>query len=705
MAGSQGNVTANQSQGAAVEVTPNIIRPHSGGSRSTEGTGLESSGGGAMMVEVAVGQRGVKRDHTRMMSWVDESSPSVVEVADDVPVGIVSCPAEDGTAAQQDAPVAGESPIVDSAMGVDVESIALLVEGARDKVMGELGDGAGLSRSAGKSNTPEWEVVQGAMFPPATGDGGVVSSGGQELVSAHPVMVPGGDDDVESRGDTHQHTIRNMRCPGEASMDGNAVKVSMVDAFAGTGLIGHLFATKPVSRQTGLALVWDVAAVCEKAECPRQWLQHLHPGVLMGGDAESLEEGWRSWTRDMLPPLCVLVTGGTPCPPFSKAGPQRTHRDPRSRLLRDPVDMAVKFGMPWVMQENVAPLIDDDKLGLSHGCYSALLEYAAERGYHPIMAHTVRDADFGGFSCRDRAFILLEHKSVSESLGPPEPPPQPAPIITRSKVRQVLMPTEQVAHLLLPNQEMTLMPSIEWDSKWPVRLGTVTWQCDEVEPGAMVTLKQRVWSEGNYGCVKAWYVQKLDFSEKGFRVTDEYRKCVTTIPSHGGKRFVTKADVTSIVRRKAEVFAVDGIAHSMTAYYEYPRCGIMLIMDDRFEGAQVRPLHIRESWQVQSLPLQWCDELVGMGVSEAHIAALAGNCIAATSLVPHVQYTHDRISRYFEAMAVLPTKGVPWMHPGSVVQPKACRVILVPVMRSSVSRTWWCSRQVVISRSLVQPCK
>jgi hypothetical protein len=70
-----------------------------------------------------------------------------------------------------------------------------------------------------------------------------------------------------------------------------------------------------------------------------------------------------------------------------------------------------------------------------------------------------------------------------------------------------------------------------------------------------------------------------------------------------------------------------------------------------------------------------------MGVSEAHIAALAGNCIAATSLIPHVQYTHDRISKYFEAVAVLPTKGVPWMHPGSVVQPKACRVILVPVMQ------------------------
>jgi len=297
------------------------------------------------------------------------------------------------------------------------------------------------------------------------------------------------------------------------------------------------------------------------------------------------------------------------------------------------------------------------------------------------MAHTVRDADFGGFSCRDRAFILLEHTSVSESLGPPEPPPQPAPIITRSKVRQVLMPREQVAHLLLPNQEMTLMPSIEWDSKWPVRLGTVTWKCDRVEPGAMVTLKRKVWSKANYGYVKAWYVQKLDFSEKGFRVTDEYRKCVTTIPSHGSKKLVTEAEVTSILRREAEVFAVDGIAHSMTAYYEYPRCGIMLIMDDRFEGAQVRPLHTRESWQIQSLPLQWYDELVGMGVSEAHIAALAGNCIAATSLIPHVQYTHDRISKYFEAVAVLPTKGVPWMHPGSVVQPKACRVILVPVMQ------------------------
>ena len=80
-------------------------------------------------------------------------------------------------------------------------------------------------------------------------------------------------------------------------MDGSAVKVSMVDAFASAGLIGHLFATKPASRQTGLSLVWDVAAVCEKAECPRQWLQHPHPGVLMGGDAESLEEGWRSLMR------------------------------------------------------------------------------------------------------------------------------------------------------------------------------------------------------------------------------------------------------------------------------------------------------------------------------------------------------------------------------------------------------------------------
>lgn len=171
--------------------------------------------------------------------------------------------------------------------------------------------------------------------------------------------------------------------------EGFHVKLGTIDAYAGTGLVGHLIEHEVSQKGEYGApdITWEVTAMCENDAKPREWLQHLysvriagersqhdHSKVLLAGDATSSTLGWKAWSKGMLPPHTVLVTGGTPCPPFSKAGPQRTYNDPRAALMHDPLDMAVALGLPCIVQENVAPLVDEDATGKSHGCLTRLIE-------------------------------------------------------------------------------------------------------------------------------------------------------------------------------------------------------------------------------------------------------------------------------------------------------------------------------------------
>ena len=146
--------------------------------------------------------------------------------------------------------------------------------------------------------------------------------------------------------------------------EGFHVKLGTIDAYAGTGLVGHLL-EHGVSHKGEYGapdITWEVTALCENDVKPREWLQHLydvriagersqhdHSKVLLAGDATSSTLGWKAWSKGMLPPHTVLVTGGTPCPPFSKAGPQRTYNDPRAALMHDPLDMAVALGVPYIL--------------------------------------------------------------------------------------------------------------------------------------------------------------------------------------------------------------------------------------------------------------------------------------------------------------------------------------------------------------------
>jgi hypothetical protein len=204
----------------------------------------------------------------------------------------------------------------------------------------------------------------------------------------------------------------------------------------------------------------------------------------------------------------------------------------------------------------------------------------------------------------------------------------------------------------------------------------VHWTTNGVVPGAKVELRRRVWSKFKQQYVQYWYVQMIDFTPTSFQVTDEVRKGPTVLTK------VTPADVKGApLLRKAEVFSIDAVAHSMTKYYEFPRCGISLILDTRMDPPMVRPFHMLEMWLIQALPEEWYHELVSLGFTERDIASLAGNCIASTTLKPQLEVSCKRIHDYFSSLAQAPSLLVPWMHPGAPLKPGHKRVVLLPTRK------------------------
>ena len=91
-------------------------------------------------------------------------------------------------------------------------------------------------------------------------------------------------------------------------------------------------------------------------------------------------------------------------------------------------------------------------------------------------------------------------------------------------------------------------------------------------------------------------------------VTDEVKRGPTTM------RGVTPDEVVEILPRTEDVFFLDGVALSMTIYCEFPRCAMMLVLDDRGDIPIIRPLHALEMWRVQQLPEEWYHRMVEMVV-------------------------------------------------------------------------------------------
>jgi site-specific DNA-cytosine methylase len=379
---------------------------------------------------------------------------------------------------------------------------------------------------------------------------------------------------------------------------------------------------------------WNVAATFDKAPPPKQWLATLHPGALSAGDALCANTGWQAWKTRDFPSHTALVVGGTPCPPFSRAGAARGKADKRSDLLVVPLEIAHKHDVSWVLQENVAPLFLDDASGKRHGCYTGLLKVAASLGYVLVYAHTRRDSEDGGFASRHRVFILFEKASIAAALRPA--PPSQRPIMQPGKVSQVLLPHDEVKHLILPNYTYSKKKPTG-GGHLPTKIGEVCWTCPSVQPGAAVLLKKPRYSRLGRTSDVAWYVQLLDYSEASFRLTDEQKNGVTT------HRNMTPAHILKIVARTADVYSPDGVSMSATAYYEFPRCGMMLIGYEHNKRWIVRPMHPLEMWRVQQLPEHWYHELRTMGASDADIVSFLGNCIAKASLVRELQYVHDRV--------------------------------------------------------------
>ena len=111
------------------------------------------------------------------------------------------------------------------------------------------------------------------------------------------------------------------------------------------------------------------------AFCEANPLLHAFPSDSLTAFKSELNE-WKDWA---FPPQGVVwLVGGPSCTSVSSAGKQLAQNDPKSRYLKDHLNIAAACGALLILLENVPYLVDGDS---EHGLFSHLLQQATALGY------------------------------------------------------------------------------------------------------------------------------------------------------------------------------------------------------------------------------------------------------------------------------------------------------------------------------------
>ena len=108
------------------------------------------------------------------------------------------------------------------------------------------------------------------------------------------------------------------------------------------------------------------------------------------------------------------LIGGPSCTSLSSAGKQLSQNDPKSRYLKDHINIAAACGALLILLENVPYLVAGDS---EHGLDSHLLQQGAALGYVLSQAWFVEDQQVGGFTQRRRVFLVWEKSDVASACG------------------------------------------------------------------------------------------------------------------------------------------------------------------------------------------------------------------------------------------------------------------------------------------------
>jgi DNA (cytosine-5)-methyltransferase 1 len=143
-------------------------------------------------------------------------------------------------------------------------------------------------------------------------------------------------------------------------------------------------------------LGWQCAAVSEIDKFPCAVLAHHYPNVPNLGDVTQI-------TEEQLNELgtITLVVGGSPCQSFSTAGNRKGLEDPRGRLMHDYIRVIATTRPKWIIWENVAGVLSQDK-GRAFG---TLLRALADIGYR--LCWRVLDSQHFGVPQRRRRVFLV----------------------------------------------------------------------------------------------------------------------------------------------------------------------------------------------------------------------------------------------------------------------------------------------------------
>lgn len=433
-------------------------------------------------------------------------------------------------------------------------------------------------------------------------------------------------------------------------------KLGLVELWAGIATLSACF--------------WLLAGVplfafCEADPLLFYFLTTKHPEAQTATLFEKNQ--WRSWKFNSQG--YTILVGGPSCTSLSTAGKQLAGEDPTSRYLFDHLRTAAYVSALLVLLENVCWLVDGDE---EHGLFTQLKLLASALGYTLTAVWRVKDCLVGGFTQRERVFLLFE-KSTLVSILPVIQTEKSERVAQRAMAEVLLSAAQTPPEAWLQPSTLRLISVSEVAQGQATRVAecTLSWRGRTTERGALVQLKPRSSGSGkNRWRVMGWRGKKV-----------ELRRADRKSPTF---RLVKPSDILHGLTETIFVYSIDGIGIGLRRWGEPPLNNAFAVL--KRKGGELLPCVIVpiESWRLHGLSDADYQLLVERGAAPEDIASAAGNCITMAMSGHIVRKLLRRLCDYeiHEAQLVLALRvqipKLSWISP-------ARSVVLLPVHLGSTA--------------------
>jgi hypothetical protein len=390
-----------------------------------------------------------------------------------------------------------------------------------------------------------------------------------------------------------------------------------------------------------------------------------HSDLYSAAQAAGLFED-RMWEHWILPSdAVVIVADGSSCSSLSAPAKRQACQGPSSRHLADALELATFFRADFIILEEVPDLIRNDE---SHGLFSALRTQAESLLFclaDPLFLH---DSELGGFTQRERVFLLFESVRASLLLPcwlPVGRPPDPA---LASCLKDILLDASELpSDLILPGDyfdrdfDADSLPSDDSPFR-ALRVGSLRWRASAPCVGSLVELKQQHRGSG----WNRWRVIEL---------APPLAMLTRTQNSSPDSRWVELDFIRSVCDQHIPVYSAARPGAALCQYGEPPLDTGFAVLRP-FSGV-VTTLAPLEVWRAHGLTDDLAVVFTQVGGSLRDLAAAASNCTARCCA--------DRVTEIVSARAMLlqqrlllPLPQSAWRSPAEAVPDGHMRVVLIP---------------------------